>query len=131
MNAKQTGDHFERQACQFLTEQGLAIIATNFTLPKVGEIDIIATHTQTDRRGNDRTTLIFIEVKARTSSRFAHAKDAITPTKQRRIITTAEHFLQQNEQFVTADCRFDVVTFEGDERGVWVAEWLQGAFLVA
>lgn len=129
--ARQIGAHFEQLACQFLTAQGLWLVATNYSVVNVGEIDIIATHPQTDRRGTVDNVLVFVEVKAYTQSQWLTAKDAVTMSKQRRIVRTAEHFLQQNEQFATMSCRFDVVAFEVDERGNWGAEWLQGAFLVA
>ena len=48
-----------------------------------------------------------MEVKARTSSRFAAAREAVTAAKQRRLRTTAQLYLAQTGQG-ECPCRFDV-----------------------
>lgn len=127
---RQKGAYFEQLACQFLTAQNLSIIATNYHLPKVGEIDIIALHKPDQNNAITRPTLVFVEVKARTDSQFAKSYETITPAKQQKIIKTAEHFLQQYENYANLDCRFDVIAYQMDKRGNAVAEWIQGAFWV-
>ncbi|OOR89648.1 YraN family protein [Moraxella caviae] len=128
------GDYFEQQAVEFLQAQGLTIIARNYhaiDAKKIGEIDIIATSSQTVR-GRAQNTLIFVEVRARkqmTHAQFATSLETITPTKRRRIIAAAEHFLQQSPKFAEYDCRFDVVAFDVDEKGVSVPQWIVAAFL--
>ena len=126
----QKGADFEQLACQFLTAQDLTIITTNYRLPKVGEIDIIALHQTAQKNAKPRQTLVFVEVKARTDGQFAKAHETITPAKQQKIIKTAEHFLQQYKNYANLDCRFDVIAYQIDKRGNTVAEWLQGAFWV-
>lgn len=123
-HSRQIGTAYECQAVEFLVHQGLTVIAKNFAIAKVGEIDIIATD---DRLGSQ--VLVFIEVKMRKSANFGNASGSVTLTKQKRIIKTAQYFLSQNPQFDGHDCRFDVLSFDGVGEHQAV-EWLQGAFLV-
>lgn len=115
---RQKGDAFERQACDLVQAQGWQIIATNYTAPRLGEIDIIA---KRDR------TLAFIEVRARKRSDFADALGSVTPAKQRKIIATAEHFLQADASFGDCDCRFDVIGFDINQQNV-LCQWIEAAF---
>lgn len=129
-NARQKGAQFEQLACQFLTAQNLTIITTNYNVPKVGEIDIIAVHECLRITGERVKTLIFVEVKARKKSQFAKACETITPAKQQKLIKTATHFLQMNENYADFDCRFDVLAYEIDERQNFSIDWIQSAFWV-
>lgn len=124
---RKTGDTYEQQACRLLIEQGLQICHTNYTVAGVGEIDIIATE-QTSVRGKIMPCLVFVEVRFRRQSQFVDAIGSITPTKQRRIINTAMHFLQSNTDYQAWSCRFDVVGFTQDKAGNVACEWLKGAF---
>lgn len=121
VNSKQTGRQFEGQACEYLGGQGLTIIATNYIAPLLGEIDLIA---------KDGKTLVFVEVKARKRSQFGLAIETITPSKQRKIIRTAHHFLQQYPEYADLDCRFDVIGFDIFEKTTQIT-WIKHAFLVA
>lgn len=131
MTARKLGAEFEERACQFLTAQNLTIIATNYTAHGLGEIDIIALQDIVQKNGTIRQTLVFVEVKMRKQSQFAQAIESITPKKQRRIINTALHFLQNHACYADLDCRFDVIAFEMDEWQIVSYEWIQGAFLMA
>ena len=86
-------------AARFLKKRGYKIIARNHRT-RSGEIDIIA------REGE---TLVFVEVKARTSDRFGSAKAAVTPQKQRQVAKVALGYLKMTDQSY-AKARFDVVT---------------------
>ncbi|MBQ5769863.1 MAG: YraN family protein, partial [Clostridia bacterium] len=70
-----------------------------------GEIDLIA---------KDKDTIVFIEVKARESFVKGSPAEAVTKTKQRRIIQTALMYLKENH-IHTARMRFDVVAVLGGE----------------
>ena len=86
-----------------LKEQGWQILQRNFRC-RGGEIDIIA-------REDD--TLVFLEVKARTSETCGHASEAVTASKRKKIRKAALFYLAgdpQREQSL----RFDVVTLSGD-----------------
>jgi putative endonuclease len=66
----------------------------------MGEIDIIA------REG---PTIVFVEVKARTSSRFGPPSAAVTSRKQCRLARLALDYLLQRG-WLDHPCRFDVVS---------------------
>lgn len=83
LNRKQlSGIKGENHAVNFLKKHGYQIIERNFR-SRAGEIDIIALESQ---------TLVFIEVKARSTSEFGSPLDAITPWKLNSIIRTAEFY---------------------------------------
>ena len=109
---KFSGDQAEARACRHLEKHGLQLIAKNYRTPGRGggEIDLIMR--QTDG------TLVFVEVRSRSAS--SHG-GAATPTKIRRIIFAARHYLMRLPQ--TPPCRFDVVAIEEDH-----LNWIQGAF---
>jgi putative endonuclease len=65
-------------------------------------------------------TLVFVEVRQRSSGTHGGAGGSITGLKQRRIVFAARHYL--NGLRTLPPCRFDVVLVE--ER----ITWLQGAF---
>lgn len=127
--SKQIGDTFEKMACAFLVQKGLQIIQTNFTVPQVGEIDIIAHQMQYLKNGQRYPILVFVEVKARHSKSLVSALQAVTKAKQQRIVRTAEHFLQNHDEYAAYACRFDVVAFEIDTACMPQVHWVQGAFL--
>lgn len=133
-STKRIGDVYETHACQMVQAKGLEIIARNYHAARLGEIDIIATEYRTDRAGRTIKTLVFIEVRARRHGRqvYALGAESITPTKQRKIIQAAQHFMQQHEQFADFDCRFDVIVFDEFTKHSYAhhdGEWIQAAFL--
>ena len=68
----------------------------------LGEMDIIA---------RDRGTLVFVEVKTRTSRDFGGPAAALTPHKQRQLSRVALTYLNQ-KKLDDLPARFDVVTVE-------------------
>lgn len=109
--AQAAGCEAEDAAARFLSHHGLRVIARNFRT-RLGEIDLIA---------RDGATLVFVEVRLRSSEAFGGAAGSIGLRKQRRIAAAARRYLAR-----LADepaCRFDVVTLEDRE-----PTWLRGAF---
>ena len=98
---QQFGKKSERLAAEYLKLNGYRIIETNYRCP-VGEIDIIA---------REKGTLVFVEVKARRSSRFGSPKCAVTPAKQRKISMAALDYLKRSNLGDTR-ARFDVVAID-------------------
>lgn len=92
------GFNAEAIAIRKLKKTGYKIITQNFRT-RIGEIDIIA------RDGN---TIVFVEVKARKTTRYGHPKHAVTHAKQRKISMVALEYLKSTGQS-TAKARFDVV----------------------
>ncbi|MBF0471251.1 MAG: YraN family protein [Gammaproteobacteria bacterium] len=112
MASNPQGEVAEEQACRFLQNHGLTLVERNYRC-RLGEIDLIMAEGE---------TLVFIEVKFRHSSRFGHAREWVTATKQRRIITTANHYLLGVRP--QPNCRFDVVALSP----VTEPEWIKSAF---
>lgn len=77
----------EQAAADYLCQRGYSITGHNIRTP-YGEIDLIA---QKDGQ------VVFVEVKARTSSTFGPPEVAVTPRKQAHMLACAEHYAQQNE----------------------------------
>ncbi len=73
--AAQVGADGETLVASYLQSRGASIIARNWRI-KEGEIDLIA-------RSNE--TLIFVEVKSRTSERYGHPLEAINAEKAHRL----------------------------------------------
>lgn len=96
---QQFGQSSETVAARFLKKQRYKILETNYRT-RQGEIDIIA---------RDGDTIVFIEVKARTSDRFGNPKGAVTFQKQRKISMVALQYLKETKQS-DVKARFDVVS---------------------
>ena len=105
MNKRQIGTEYEQDACRFLTNRGMEIICTNYRC-RAGEIDIIA-------RDND--TLVFCEVKYRSSGKAGGAFYAISRSKQDTIRKVAQWFMNERHIPVSTFCRFDAVLIDGSE----------------
>lgn len=117
-NTKEQGDFSEQKAQQFLIENGLILVTKNFRC-KLGEIDLIM---------NDESTLVFIEVKYRKSSQFGLPCEAVSATKQKKLVNTANYYLQQQGiNAYNTDCRFDVVGLAGPIESSNIT-WLKNAF---
>ncbi|NQS99636.1 MAG: YraN family protein [Candidatus Omnitrophica bacterium] len=93
------GKKGERLAVQFLRHKGYQIIAKNFS-SRLGEIDIIA---------YCGTTIVFIEVKTRTSCDWGHPQEAIGPDKIRRLVRCAQFYIKKHAN-PDDNFRFDVVS---------------------
>lgn len=114
-NTQKDGFNAEALACDYLINQGLSILAKNLSC-KLGEIDIIAL---------DQSTLVFIEVRKRSSNNFGSAAASIDKNKQAKLIRTANYFLPvlYFKLGRKLNCRFDVLTYEADK-----IHWIQSAF---
>lgn len=107
------GEPAEQLAAAFLERAGLRILERNYRC-RFGEIDLVATN---------GPTLVFVEVRARTSEAYGGAAGSITAAKRRRLLAAARHYLQHRSP--GRACRFDVVLVRGREQRL---EWLQDAF---
>lgn len=93
----------EQIASSYLRKQNFRILEHNFKA-RYGEIDIIAL---------DGNTLVFVEVKTRTSRVYGTPEDAITPKKLREIAKTAQYYRLRHPEF-TSGVRIDVIAIEMD-----------------
>jgi len=111
------GDYWEGVALKYLKKQQLTKIKRNYN-SRFGEIDLIMLN-------NDN--LIFIEVKYRKSDDWVSAAEAVTKSKQRKIIKTAQLFLLQHKEYKDLNCRFDVIAIQGDKNNPDI-NWIKNAF---
>jgi len=112
-----SGAYWEERARQLIESRGVTVIARNYTC-RFGEIDLIAL---------DSDRLVFIEVRYRSRSDFGSALASVSPTKQQKVLMTAQIFLASHEGYCNRYCRFDIIAFDGP-RGSVSAQWLKGAF---
>ena len=102
-----TGRRAEDLAAARLESGGLRIVARNWRRPEA-EIDIVA---------DDAGTCVFVEVRSRTGLERGHPLEAVTRSKQARVIRAARLYLDAEVPSAKA-YRFDVVavTFWHDGR---------------
>ena len=97
------GARAEAHAARFLAGRGLTIVARNFRT-RMGEIDLVA---------RDGATLVFVEVRRRTSTAFGGAAASITAAKQARLTLAARAYLARFPD--PPPCRFDAILLDGPE----------------
>jgi putative endonuclease len=114
--AKQQGQLAEQAACDYLVQQGLALITKNYNC-KAGEIDLIM---------QDKNILVFVEVRYRKKTKYGSGIESITKSKQQKIVRAAKYYLLENKLFDRIACRFDVVASAKDDEMTLL--WLQDAF---
>jgi putative endonuclease len=110
----------EQLAADHLTALGHRVIARNHRT-RFGELDIVSLC------GN---TLVFTEVKTRTSSRTSSPFDALGPAKRAQVRRMARAYLADVcERPRASDIRFDAVGITLDARGRLLAlDHLEAAF---
>lgn len=102
----------EDRAADWYRRAGYEVLARNWRCPE-GELDLVL------RAGG---SIVFCEVKTRSSDRFGLPAEAVTAAKQRRLRVLAARFLREHPQ-QGARPRFDVASVMGDH-----VEVLEGAF---
>jgi putative endonuclease len=117
ISTRQQGSRWERVAESFLKRRGLKTLERNY-LARFGEIDLVML---------DNRTLVFAEVRYRGNIRYGSGADSVIPAKQKRIIRTAQRFLQNHGHHRFRPCRFDVISI-GTEEGRTVINWIRNAF---
>jgi putative endonuclease len=101
----------EAIAADFLRSRGLVLLARNYRC-RLGEIDLIA---------GDGDTLVFVEVRLRTSSAFGGAAASVGGAKRARMTRAARHYLATLGR--EPACRFDALLLDAlDPARV---EWLR------
>ncbi len=124
VTTKSRGDAAESAARAYLAAAGLRWIESNYRTPGRGggEIDLVM-------RAPDGT-LVFVEVRQRSSASHGGAGASISAVKQQRIVFAARHYLMRFASL--PPCRFDVVLVNGalsdPEKRMPKIEWLPAAF---
>jgi len=99
-DSRSSGRRGEDLACRFLKKDKYKILEKNYR-SRQGEIDIIAEY----RKG----VLCFVEVKARSRQDYGLPIEAVTPSKQKKLLATAFIYLETNKM-ESKDMRFDIVS---------------------
>src|SRR3954467_9949500 len=112
------GTRGENLACRFLRKNGYKVLYRNFKGRTGGEIDIVC---------RDRDTLVFVEVKTRTSDDLRRPVDDIKEFQRRQISRGALAWMRMldNPDILF---RFDVVEVLGDGDLKRDCELIQDAF---
>jgi len=95
------GQRGERIAQRLLQKKGLVVIERGYR-EKFGEIDLIAI---------DDRTVVFVEVKTRSTDVAGAPWEAVDEQKQRKITRVATMYLKKHG-LLDSRCRFDVVAIE-------------------
>jgi putative endonuclease len=93
------GRQGERIACLYLLKQGFDILTRRYR-SRSGELDLIA---------YEGDTLVFIEVKTRTSAEFGEPWEFVDWQKQQILRRTAEDFIADHD-LGQYSYRFDIVS---------------------
>lgn len=109
------GKKGEELAISELKEKGFNIVAVNWRFHNY-EIDIIA---------ESENEMVFVEVKARSTSYFGNPEEFISRGQQKRIVEAAHCFLEENN--IEKEARFDVITVLKQDEHL-VAEHIEDAF---
>jgi putative endonuclease len=112
MNNRSKGTLYEEKTCVYIQEQGMELVTKNYSC-KCGELDIIA---------KDQDSLVFIEVKYRSSMAYGHPSYAIDYRKQRKITQSAVWYTKE-VRWIDRPVRFDVALWTGNQ-----LEYHKGAF---
>lgn len=100
MTRAELGALGEQLAAEHLRRLGLTVLQQNWRC-RYGELDLIAAD-------HDARTVVFVEVKTRTSEQFGGLAQAVTPEKVRRLRRLAALWLAQQDSRWAA-VRIDVV----------------------
>ena len=94
--ARARGQWGEALVAEDLRQKGWTVVTTNFRC-RMGELDIVAKNEQ---------YLAFVEVKLRKNARYGAACEAVTPSKQRKLVAAAQYYLMRHPTKLQP--RFDV-----------------------
>jgi putative endonuclease len=95
------GESGEELACRELEARGYAIIERRYRT-RHGEIDVVA------REGD---TVVFVEVRMKSSPACGLAAESVTPSKQRRVVRMAIDYIARHGLH-ERPVRFDVVAID-------------------
>ena len=104
MNNRSLGGEKEQMAIDFLREKGYFIIESNFRV-RQAEIDIVA---------RDDATIVFVEVKYRSTSKTGHPLEAVDYRKQQKITKVSQCYLFE-KHMEDVPIRYDVVGILGED----------------
>ncbi len=99
MERKEVARRGEEAAAAYLERTGMCVVDRNWRT-KSGEIDIVAL---------DGETVVLVEVKTRRTQSHGTPEEAVTPTKQKRLLRLAEAYVS-HAGLESPVIRFDVIS---------------------
>jgi putative endonuclease len=96
----------ERMAETYLTQKGFEVLGRNIRTP-YGEIDLLV---------RQEKTLVFVEVKMRSSDSYGLPEGGMTLRKQAHLLDSARFYLQEHPD-MEGDWRVDVIAIQGEPFG--------------
>ena len=105
-HSRKLGELGERAARAYSERLGFTILDTNYRCP-YGEVDIVAL---------EGDSLVFLEVRTRSSNALGRPEESMTVSKGRKLIATAETYLQSMTDLPN-QWRIDLVAVDVDRRG--------------
>ena len=109
------GKQGEEYAAQYLEKEGYEILDRNW-MSGHKDLDIVAVKDN---------TLVFVEVKTRSSMDWGDPEDAVTDQKIRSIVHSADAYIRYN--CLDMDVRFDIISIVTDDEG-YTVEHIKEAF---
>ena len=103
---KQLGVRGERAALRYLRRTKMRLRTRNWR-SRSGEVDLIM---------QEGDTIVFVEVRSRSSAPAQHPMETIGPRKQKRMVRVAEDYLYRY-RLLERPWRIDCVFVSFDERG--------------
>lgn len=115
-----SGKAGELHVAGLLCARGYTLLTKNYH-SRYGEIDIIV---------RDAQYIVFVEVKTRGQKQLFAPQQAVTVTKQKKLVQTALLYLQVHPEFADLQPRFDVaaVITQGTPAQIVDVQYFTGAF---
>jgi putative endonuclease len=113
------GDKGEEHALSLLRQRGHKYVTRNWSC-KSGELDLITWH---------KNTLVFTEVRTRSSTEFGTPAESVNPRKQERMRRAAHWYLSKHyRDGHLPSCRYDVVWILARDGEIADSGVIEGAF---
>ena len=104
INNRTKGANGEKIAVNYLIQNGYKIVCTNYHYSKFAEIDIIALKNE---------TLVFIEVKARSTLKYGHPLESINRAKLERLYMAIMDYMEIHSSMKYSKFQLDVISIIG------------------
>ncbi len=101
-NNYKKGKEGELKAALYLTKNGYDVVEINYSGYNA-EIDIIC---------KDKNTLIFVEVKYKSTKRYGMGFEEVNKNKQKKIINCAKLYMRDNYISSNTSVRFDIISID-------------------
>ncbi|MGM0508337.1 MAG: YraN family protein [Fusobacteriota bacterium] len=114
-NTRDIGKKGENKAKNYLQKKGFEILEENF-YGKYGEIDLIIQ--------DEKSTVIFVEVKYRKTKKYGLSQEVITRKKKKRMYLTALEYINK-KNINDYNLRFDLIAIN-NTKITWIKNIIWG-----